>query len=162
MRTIPVLIAIALLAGCASPEESTGELAQNERARGISVSIPPEVERVEVEVRAASPEMVSLRTEVEREDRSNLAEARFTLNGNNATRTLGANVSGMHTLWVLVVADGGDATVELVVRGVTGANETMLLRSERLAITFDARPSPSPTGAANATDTTANGTNASP
>lgn len=140
MRTLPVLIAFALIAGCASEEESTapGEIADDERARGFSVSIPREVERIEVEVHAESRQMTSLRVEVEREDRSDLAEERFAVSGSNATRTLEANVSGMNTTWVLVVAEGGDVTARVTVRGFTAANETMTLRAETLHIAFGA------------------------
>lgn len=148
MRTLPVLICFALLAGCtAAPEESTVELAENERARGISLSIPPEVERIEVEIQASSREMVSMRAELEREDRSDLAEERFTLASSNATVFLRANVSGLSEAWVLVVADGGDASLTIVARGITADNKTEVLRVQ---------------GFSSFRNTTADGSNASP
>lgn len=139
MRTVPVLIALVLLAGCVNEQESVGELRDDERARGFSFAIPSDVRELSVELKASGRSTVDMRVELEREDRSDLAAQRYTLMDGRDERTLNANVTNETTAWVLVVARGGDVTVNVAVWGITETGERTLLRDETLVVSFAER-----------------------
>lgn len=132
MKTSALLVSATLaclaLAGCVGNEdESTAE----GRARGFSVSVPEEAERLRVEVSARSQEDATVAIEVEREDRSDLAKDTIELSRGNASRTLEADVSGMHTAWILAIVTDGDATLSFRVFAIAADGTEIFLRAEK-------------------------------
>lgn len=151
MKTIPLMIALAFaavpLAGCVNEEESA-----EGKTRGVVVSIPEDVHTLQIEVNATASGTARIQIEVEEENGTDIQEENFEVSGGSATRVIEVDVGDRRTVAILVTVAEGDATIDLVVRGVRDAGDTVIVRQEHFVIVVTA-PAPSPSPAADTTTT---------
>lgn len=160
MKTFPLLVAATFvtlaLAGCTgSVDESVGD----EPARGFSVAVPQDAQRLRAEVSANARGTGTLHVELEREDRSNIAEETLGLTRGDANATLEGDAAGLLAAWILVRAADGDVVVHVRVYAIAADGTEDLLRAETLDMTTGSRapravtPTPLADAATNATNT---------
>lgn len=150
MTILAALAFVAVpLAGCMNEEESA------ERSRGVVVSIPDDVHRLEVEVSADADDDARIQVEIEHEDGTDIVEESFEVSGGSATHVVEADVTGLRTVAILVTVSRGDATVHLVVRGVRDAGDPVVIREETFVIVLAPAPAATPPAADPPTPATA-------